>query len=164
MWAIYSEILATTELNIKLFLPGLFHAIIRPMDPKQRLIKFLDEEVLPAEKTESRETLAAYIVGELVGDCDNVYEKLLENDSRVQRISDLAIDLEWSNGYDELDLQDMWRELKNLIEELKNEWFLVLGFCRNYVNLVADTKYKGQDILENKLYYYKKRVMRGIRL
>ena len=91
------------------------------MDPKQRLIKFLDEEILPAEKNESRETLAAYIVGELVGDCDNVYEKLLENDSRVQRISDLAIDLEWSNGYDELDLQDMWRELKNLIEELKNE-------------------------------------------
>ncbi len=91
------------------------------MDPKQRLIKFLDEEILPAGKTESRETLAAYIVGELVGDCDNVYEKLLENDSRVQRISDLAIDLEWSNGYDELDLQDMWRELKNLIEELKNE-------------------------------------------
>ena len=103
------------------FLLGLFHAIIRPMDPKQRLIKFLDEEILSAEKTESRETLAAYIVGELVGDCDNVYEKLLENDSRVQRISDLAIDLEWSNGYDELDLQDMWRKLKNLIEELKNE-------------------------------------------
>ena len=91
------------------------------MDPKQRLIKFLDEERVPAEKTESRETLAAYIVGELVGDYDNVYEKLLENDSRVQRISNLAIDLEWSNGYDELDLQDMWRELKNLIEELKNE-------------------------------------------
>ena len=90
------------------------------MDPKQRLIKFLDEEVLPAEKTESRETLAAYIVGELVGDYDNVYEKLLENDSRVQRISDLAIDLEWSNG-PEVQLEYMWRKLKNLIEELKNE-------------------------------------------
>ena len=90
------------------------------MDPKQRLIKFLDEEILPAEKTESRETLAAYIVGELVGDYDNVYEKLLENDSRVQRISDLAIDLEWSNG-SEVQLEYMWRKLKNLIEELKNE-------------------------------------------
>ena len=90
------------------------------MDPKQRLIKFLDEEILPAEKTESRETLAAYIVGELVGDYDNVYEKLLENDSRVQRISDLAIDLEGSNG-SEVQLEYMWRELKNLIEELKNE-------------------------------------------
>lgn len=90
------------------------------MDPKQRLIKFLDEEILPAEKTESRETLAAYIVGELVGDCDNVYEKLLENDSRVQRISDLAIDLEWSNG-SEVQLEYMWQELKNFIEELKNE-------------------------------------------
>ena len=32
-------------------------------------------------------------------------------------------------------------ELKNLIEELKNEWFLVLGLCRNYVNLVFDIKY-----------------------
>ena len=90
------------------------------MNPKQRLIKFLDEEILPAEKTESRETLAAYIVGELVGDYDNVYEKLLENDSRVQRISDLASDLEWSNG-SEVQLEYMWRKLKNLIEELKNE-------------------------------------------
>ena len=90
------------------------------MDPKQRLIKFLDEEVLPAEKTESRETLAAYIVGELVGDCDNVYEKLLENNFKVQQISDIASDLEWSNG-SEVQLEYMWRELKNLIEELKNE-------------------------------------------
>ena len=80
------------------------------MNPKQRLIKFLDEEILPAEKTESRETLAAYIVGELICDYDDIYE------------------------------------------ELKNEWFLVLGLCRNYVNLVVDTKYEGQDILENKLY------------
>ena len=151
MWAIYSEILTTTELNIKLFLPGLFHAIIRPMDPKQRLIKFLDEEILPAEKTESRETLAAYIVGELVGDYDDIYEELIENNFKVQQISDLASDLEWSNG-SEVQLEYMWRELKNLIEELKNEWFLVLGFYRNYINLVADTKYEGQDILENKLY------------
>ena len=78
--------------------------------------KYYQQRKLNLEKP-----LSAYIVGELVGDYDNVYEKLLENDSRVQRISDLAIDLEWSNGYDELDLQDMWRELKNLIEELKNE-------------------------------------------
>ena len=163
MWAIYSEILTTTELNIKLFLPGLFHAIIRPMDPKQRLIKFLDEEILPAEKTESRETLAAYIVGELICDYDDIYEELIENNFKVQQISDLASDLEWSNG-SEVQLEYMWRELKNLIEELKNEWFLVLGFSWNYVNLVVDTKYEGQDILENKLYYYKKRVMRGIRL
>lgn len=91
------------------------------MDPKQRLIKFLDEEILSAEKTESRETLAAYIVGELVCDYDDIYEELIENNFKVQQISDLASDLEWSNGYDELDLQDMWRELKNLIEELKNE-------------------------------------------
>ena len=68
------------------------------MNPKQRLIKFLDEEILPAEKTESRETLAAYIVGELICDYDDIYE------------------------------------------ELKNEWFLVLDSCRNYVNLVVDTK------------------------
>ena len=121
------------------------------MDPKQRLIKFLDEEILPAEKTESRETLAAYIVGELVCDYDDIYEELIENNFKVQQISDLASDLEWSNG-SEVQLEYMWRELKNLIEELKNEWFLVLGLCRNYVNLVFDIKYKGQDILENKLY------------
>ena len=121
------------------------------MNPKQRLIKFLDEEILSAEKTESRETLAAYIVGELVCDYDDIYEELIENNFKVQQISDLASDLEWSNG-SEVQLEYMWRELKNLIEELKNEWFLVLGFCRNYVNLVVDTKYEGQDILENKLY------------
>ena len=121
------------------------------MNPKQRLIKFLDEEILPAEKTESRETLAAYIVGELICDYDDIYEELIENNFKVQQISDLASDLEWSNG-SEVQLEYMWRELKNLIEELKNEWFLVLGFCRNYVNLVVDTKYEGQDILENKLY------------
>ncbi len=46
------------------------------MNPKQRLIKFLDEEILPAEKTESRETLAAYIVGELICDYDDIYEEL----------------------------------------------------------------------------------------
>ena len=100
------------------------------MDPKQRLIKFLDEEILPAEKTESRETLAAYIVGELVGDYDDIYEELIENNFKVQQISDLASDLEWSNG-SEVQLEYMWRELKNLIEELKNEWFLVLGFSWN---------------------------------
>ena len=42
------------------------------MDPKQRLIKFLDEEILPAEKTESRETLAAYIFGDLVGELNQI--------------------------------------------------------------------------------------------
>lgn len=101
-------------------MPGLFHAIIRSMDPKQRLIKFLDEEILPAEKTKSRETLAAYIVGELVGDYDDIYEELIENNFKVQQISDLASDLEWSNG-SEVQLEYMWRKLKNLIEELKNE-------------------------------------------
>lgn len=101
-------------------MPGLFHVIIRPMDPKQRLIKFLDEEILSAEKTESRETLAAYIVGELVCDYDDIYEELIENNFKVQQISDLASDLEWSNG-SEVQLEYMWRKLKNLIEELKNE-------------------------------------------
>ena len=90
------------------------------MDPKQRLIKFLDEEVLSAEKTESRETLAAYIVGALICDYDDIYEELIENNFKVQQISDLASDLEWSNG-SEVQLEYMWRELKNLIEELKNE-------------------------------------------
>ena len=90
------------------------------MNPKQRLIKFLDEEVLPAEKTESRETLATYIVGELICDYDDIYEELIENNFKVQQISDIASDLEWSNG-SEVQLEYMWRELKNLIEELKNE-------------------------------------------
>ena len=80
-----------------------------------------------------------------------IYEELIENNFKVQQIANLASDLEWSNG-SEVQLEYMWQELKNFIEELKNEWFLVLDSCRNYVNLVADTKYKGQDILENKLY------------
>ena len=69
-------------------------------------------------------------MGELVCDYDDIYEELIENNFKVQQISDLASDLEWSNG-SEVQLEYMWRELKNLIEELKNEWFLVLGFCRN---------------------------------
>lgn len=49
-----------------------------------------------------------------------IYEELIENNFKVQQISDLASDLEWSNG-SEVQLEYMWRELKNLIEELKNE-------------------------------------------
>ncbi len=63
--------------------------------------------------------LAGYIVGEPLGDYDNNYEKLRENNPKVERIADLASD-QWSNESEE-ELSAMWQELKTLVNELHNE-------------------------------------------
>lgn len=63
-------------------------------------------EIIALENTASAETLGGYIVGELLGDYDNVYAELNETNPVVQRIGDLAIDLEISNGNTE-ELQGM---------------------------------------------------------
>lgn len=89
------------------------------MTPLQKLLIFLDE-ILQEEQSTSREVLAGYIVGELIGDYDNIYEKLLEDNPKVERIADLASDLEWSNGSEE-ELQAMWQELKTLAQKLRSE-------------------------------------------
>ena len=89
------------------------------MTPLQKLLIFIDE-ILQEEHSTSREVLAGYVVGELIGDYDNIYEKLLEDNPKVERIADLASDLEWSNGSEE-ELCAMWQELKALTQELRSE-------------------------------------------
>ena len=89
------------------------------MNPLQKLIVFLDEAFNKGRDT-SREKIAGYIVGEIIGDYDNIYSDLLENNIKVKRIADLASDLEWSNGSKD-ELNFMWQELKILIGELRNE-------------------------------------------
>ena len=76
-------------------------------------------EILALEPTTDGETLAGYIVGELLGDYDDIYEGLYDNDMTVQRIGDLASDLEWSNAASPEELQQMWDELKKLVKELE---------------------------------------------
>lgn len=87
------------------------------MNPKQRLVKFLNE-ILQEEHHLSRETLASYIVGELIGDHDDIYKELLEDSPQVKRMADLASDLEWSNG-SEQELDGMWLEIKALTRSLQ---------------------------------------------
>lgn len=89
------------------------------MTPLQKLLIFIDE-ILQEEQSTSREVLAGYVVGELIGDYDNIYEKLLEDNPKVERIADLASDLEWSNGSEE-ELHAMWQELKTLTQKLRSE-------------------------------------------
>ena len=89
------------------------------MTPLQKLLIFIDE-ILQEEQSTSREVLAGYIVGELLGDYDNIYEKLREDNPKVERIADLASDLEWSNGSEE-ELHAMWQGLKTLTQKLRSE-------------------------------------------
>lgn len=89
------------------------------MKPLRKLVLFLDE-VLQKEQDIPREVLAGYIVGELLGDYDNIYEKLQEGNPKIERIANLASDLEWSNGSEE-ELSTMWQELKVLTQELRSE-------------------------------------------
>jgi hypothetical protein len=86
------------------------------MSAKDILAKKLNE-IIALEEATPIEILSGYVVGELLGDYDSVYTELNETDPTVQRIGDLASDLEVSNGNLE-ELQRMWRELKVLIEGL----------------------------------------------
>ncbi|MGB4761996.1 MAG: hypothetical protein WBP12_01400 [Candidatus Saccharimonas sp.] len=86
------------------------------MDSTSHLAKKL-QDFLELEGNKSREEIAAYIVGELVGDYDGLYTELLKNDVDVVRIADLASDLEWSNGSTD-ELVAMWEELERLINKL----------------------------------------------
>ena len=62
----------------------------------------------------SREEIAGYIVGELIGNPDGRYDGLESQYPDIARIADLASDLEWSNGSSE-DLDAMWQELTQLV-------------------------------------------------
>jgi len=71
-------------------------------------------EFVALEGQKTREEIAGYIVGELICDYDRRYEDLERDRVDVERIGDLASDLEWSNGSPD-DLESMWQELKSLI-------------------------------------------------
>ena len=87
------------------------------MTALQRLSKFL-QDAIAQDGEKSVETLAGYIVGELIGDYDNVYTELMKSNPDVKRIGDLASDLEWTNGSKQ-ELEDIWTELKQLSINLK---------------------------------------------
>lgn len=87
------------------------------MTPIKKLAAFL-REVITQENNKSSQTLAGYVVGELVGNYDNTYADLLKTNPDIERIGDLASDLEWSNGSTE-ELKQMWQELKGIVANLK---------------------------------------------
>ena len=74
--------------------------------------------LISLENKNTHEEIAGFIVGELIGDYENKYETLLEDNPSVRKIADIASDLEWSNGSQE-QLDKMWLDLKNLINSLK---------------------------------------------
>lgn len=80
-----------------------------------KLTKFLSLEGI-----KTREEIAAYVVGELIGDINEAYVGLENTNPDVARIADLSSDLEWSNGSPE-ELDAMWGELKSTILNLRNK-------------------------------------------
>jgi hypothetical protein len=78
--------------------------------------------IIELESTVPLETLGSYIVGELLGDYDGTYAKLNETNLKVQKIGDLASDIEISNGTPD-QLSYMWGELKQLVQEISKEKF-----------------------------------------
>lgn len=73
--------------------------------------------LISLENKNTHEEIAGFIVGELIGDYENKYETLLEDNPSVRQIADIASDLEWSNGSQE-QLDKMWLDLKGLINSL----------------------------------------------
>lgn len=89
------------------------------MNPLETLVIKLNE-FISLEESESIETLGSYIVGELLGDYDGIYRGLYETNPTIQKIGDLASDLEISNGTEE-QLQDMWSEIKQLVADMSSK-------------------------------------------
>lgn len=92
--------------------------MIEPMDNLHTLIEKLNE-LLSLEGVNTREEIAGFIVGELIGDPDGKYKDLESAHPAVARIADLASDLEWSNGSAE-ELERMWQEMKQAILRFPN--------------------------------------------
>lgn len=74
-------------------------------------------ECIALENTRSARDIAGFIVGEYIGDYENKYEDLEDNDINLQRIGELAGDLEISNG-NEQELAAMWIQLKDRINAM----------------------------------------------
>ncbi len=82
----------------------------------KKLISKLSE-FIAMDSENNHEQIAGFIVGELIGDYDDKYGKLRKEYPEVERIAELASDLEWSNGSGD-DLGAMWTELISLVEDL----------------------------------------------
>lgn len=85
------------------------------MEDRNYLVNKL-QQFISLTDSQTHEEIAAYIVGELIGDSTGRYRDLKE-DPVIARISDLASDLEWSNGSPE-QLDEMWAELEQKIKSL----------------------------------------------
>ena len=83
------------------------------MDARAELKKFLDEVIQLRNEGERLDLVAGYIVGELIGDYEDRYSELIESNPAVERISDLASDIEISNGTPE-QLEAGWGEIVRL--------------------------------------------------
>lgn len=83
------------------------------MDNLQQLLNKLSQ-LITLENERTREEIAGFIVGELIGDYEEKYKDLYEKHPELQRIADLASDLEWSNG-NPSELETMWQEMCSLI-------------------------------------------------
>lgn len=87
------------------------------MEPLKKLVSFL-ENTIAQEGQKTIDVLSGYIAGELLGDYEGKYSNLYENNPIVQRIGEIASDLEISNGSD-TQLNAMWNDIKQLTGELK---------------------------------------------
>lgn len=83
------------------------------MTATQTLINQL-EKIIASESTESLTLLGSYVLGAIFTESQDLYE----SNPIVERISDLASDLETSNG-DTQELQKSWETIKTLTESLK---------------------------------------------
>lgn len=72
------------------------------------------KDIIALEYATSIEAMASYIFGEMLGDYDDIYTDLNEENATVQRIGTLASDLDVSNGND-VELTGMWTKLKCLV-------------------------------------------------
>lgn len=89
---------------------------------KQKRDNFLTflNEIVVEESNESLEVLGGYIIGQIFGVYDGEYDDLYEEDKDIQRIVNLAGDLETSNGTEE-QLAAMWEEIKSTVTKLNSE-------------------------------------------
>ena len=85
------------------------------MTDVQNLIEEL-ERIIATEKTEPLTLRGSYVVGAIF----TTFNHLYESNPVVERISDLASDLETRNGSEE-ELLRHWEDIKRLTESLKNK-------------------------------------------
>lgn len=93
------------------------------MEPIQHLVKVL-QNFIAQEGKRSIQDISYDIVGHVLGytseDPDHTFAKIYHEDDLVQKITDLAGNVEVSNGTEQ-QLAEMWAELKRLVRQLADE-------------------------------------------